>query len=73
MNILYVILPVALLLSAGSIAAFIWTVSQGQLDDVDSPPRRILFEGDAPLRTLAVATSPAAPVPPQTGSGPVRS
>ena len=60
MNVLYVILPVALLLSGGAIAAFIWTVSGGQLDDVDSPPRRILFEGDAPRPPLPPVTEPAA-------------
>lgn len=58
MNVLYVILPVALLLSGGAIAAFIWTVSGGQLDDVDSPPRRILFENDAPRPPVPV-TKPA--------------
>lgn len=64
MNVLYVILPLALLLSGGALAAFIWTVSGGQLDDVDSPPRRILFEGDAPRPPLAAATKSAEPTLP---------
>lgn len=44
MMILYLILPLALVLSGGAVAAFAWTVRSGQLDDVDTPPRRILFD-----------------------------
>jgi cbb3-type cytochrome oxidase maturation protein len=41
---LYIVLPLALLIAGGAVAAFIWTVRSGQLDDVDTPPRRILFD-----------------------------
>jgi cbb3-type cytochrome oxidase maturation protein len=44
MIVLYLILPLALACAAGAVAAFIWTVRSGQLDDVDTPPRRILFD-----------------------------
>jgi cbb3-type cytochrome oxidase maturation protein len=51
MNALYVVLPLALVIASGAVAAFIWTVRSGQLDDVDTPPRRILFDDDAqPVR-----------------------
>lgn len=46
MTVLYVILPLALLSAAGAVAAFVWTVRSGQLDDFDTPPRRILFDDD---------------------------
>ncbi len=46
MTVLYVILPLALLSAAGAVAAFAWTVRSGQLDDFDTPPRRILFDDD---------------------------
>jgi len=46
MNILYLILPLALIVSGAAVAAFIWTVRSGQLDDVDTPPRRILFDDE---------------------------
>lgn len=46
---LYIVLPLALLIAGGAVAAFIWTVRSGQLDDVDTPPRRILFDDDAPF------------------------
>ena len=49
MTILYLILPLALLLAAGAVAAFAWTVRSGQLDDVDTPPRRILFDDEPAL------------------------
>ena len=42
MNILYVMIPVSILLSASFVAGFIWTVSSGQLDDVNTPAHRIL-------------------------------
>jgi cbb3-type cytochrome oxidase maturation protein len=42
MSVLYLILPLALLIAAGAVAAFTWSVRDGQLDDLDTPPRRIL-------------------------------
>ena len=48
MSALYVVLPLALLVALGAVFAFIWTVRSGQLDDVDTPPRRILFDDDPP-------------------------
>ena len=44
MIVLYLILPLALLIAGAAVAAFAWTVHSGQLDDVDTPPRRILFD-----------------------------
>jgi cbb3-type cytochrome oxidase maturation protein len=46
MSVLYLILPLALLLAAAAVGAFVWTVRSGQLDDVDTPPRRILFDDE---------------------------
>jgi cbb3-type cytochrome oxidase maturation protein len=46
MTALYVVLPLALLVATGAVIAFVWTVRSGQLDDVDTPPRRILFDDD---------------------------
>jgi cbb3-type cytochrome oxidase maturation protein len=46
MTALYIVLPLALLVATGAVCAFIWTVRSGQLDDVDTPPRRILFDDD---------------------------
>jgi cbb3-type cytochrome oxidase maturation protein len=47
MSTLYIVLPLALLVVSAAVAAFIWVVRSGQLDDVDTPPRRILFDDDA--------------------------
>jgi cbb3-type cytochrome oxidase maturation protein len=46
MTILYLVLPLALVFAAAAVAAFAWAVRSGQLDDVDTPPRRILFEDE---------------------------
>jgi cbb3-type cytochrome oxidase maturation protein len=43
---LYILVPLALLVAGGAVGAFVWTVRSGQLDDVDTPPRRILFDED---------------------------
>ena len=45
---LYIVLPLALFIAGGAVAAFVWTVRSGQLDDVDTPPRRILFDDEPP-------------------------
>jgi cbb3-type cytochrome oxidase maturation protein len=46
MTILYLILPLALVFAGTAVAAFAWTVRSGQLDDVETPPRRILFDDE---------------------------
>ena len=72
MMMLYVILPLALAFAGLAVAAFAWTVRSGQLDDVDTPPRRILFEDDRADRARAVAGTAtlAQTAPPQTaGAG----
>jgi len=51
MTILYLILPLALCFAGAAVLAFAWTVRSGQLDDVDTPPRRILFD-DEPVRAV---------------------
>lgn len=47
---LYIVLPLAILIAGTAVAAFIWSVRSGQLDDVDSPPLRVLFD-DSPSRS----------------------
>jgi cbb3-type cytochrome oxidase maturation protein len=44
MTALYVVLPLALLIASAAVLAFAWVVRSGQLDDVDTPARRILFD-----------------------------
>ena len=44
MTVMFLILALALLGAAGAVAGFAWSVRSGQLDDLDTPPRRILFD-----------------------------
>lgn len=64
MIVLYLILPLALLFAGAAVAAFAWTVRSGQLDDVDTPPRRILFDDEraaiVPVPAARVSRSPTA-------------
>lgn len=46
MNILYVLIPLALLILGVAVWAFFWAVSSGQFDDLDSPSMRILLDDD---------------------------
>ncbi|MEO8840403.1 MAG: cbb3-type cytochrome oxidase assembly protein CcoS [Kofleriaceae bacterium] len=57
MIVLYIVLPLALLVAGGALAAFIWTVRSGQLDDVDTPARRILFDDDQPPPSITTRSS----------------
>ena len=46
MAALYFILPLALIVAAGAVFAFAWSVRTGQLDDLETPPRRMLLDDD---------------------------
>jgi cbb3-type cytochrome oxidase maturation protein len=41
MNILFLLLPIALLLGICFLAAFIWAAKSGQYDDLETPAHRI--------------------------------
>lgn len=42
MSVIYVLLPVALVFGGVWVAAFVWSVRDGQLDEIDGPPQRML-------------------------------
>lgn len=46
MSVLYVMIPVAFVLAGSAVAAFLWSVRQGQFDDVDTPPLRMLADDE---------------------------
>jgi cbb3-type cytochrome oxidase maturation protein len=48
MDIIFVLIPLALLLLVIAVAAFFWAVRHEQFDDLDSPAMRILFDDDEP-------------------------
>ena len=46
MNIFFLLIGVSLFAALIFLAAFIWAVRDGQFDDNETPPRRILFDDD---------------------------
>lgn len=49
MSVIYLVLPLALVLGAGFLIAFLWATRQGQFDDLETPAIRLALEDDAPL------------------------
>lgn len=46
MSILFIIIPLAFVLAAGAVAAFMYAVRQGQFDDLDTPAHRVIVEDE---------------------------
>ncbi len=51
MEVIWMLLPIAILVAAGFLAAYFWAVRSGQFDDTVTPAHRILIE-DEPETTL---------------------
>jgi cbb3-type cytochrome oxidase maturation protein len=47
MNVVLILLPIALLLGACGLLAFLWALRSGQFDDPDGDAARILFDDPA--------------------------
>ncbi|MEP3482099.1 MAG: cbb3-type cytochrome oxidase assembly protein CcoS [Fuerstiella sp.] len=58
MSVLYLALPLALILAAVAVTAFVWSVNDGQLDDLDTPAVRLLNDDQDGLKQNQ--TSPTA-------------
>ncbi len=48
MDILYLLIPLAVLIMIVAAAAFIWAVKSGQYEDLEGPAHRILMDDDDP-------------------------
>jgi cbb3-type cytochrome oxidase maturation protein len=47
-DVIFVLLPLALLIAAIAVGLFIWAARTGQFDDLDTPAVRMLFDDEEP-------------------------
>ncbi len=48
MSVIFILMPLALLIAAAAVWAFIWATRDGQMDDLDTPAVRALLDDDEP-------------------------
>ncbi len=49
MNVIFLLLPLALILALIFVLLFLWANKGGQFDDLNSPAKRILLDSEKPL------------------------
>lgn len=47
MEMLFILLPIVLILAGVGVVTFLWALRSGQMDDLETPAVRILFEEDS--------------------------
>lgn len=50
MEVIFVLLPLAIMLGVAFLVFFIWAAKNGQYDDLDTPSVRMLFDDDNDLK-----------------------
>ena len=66
MSVIYIVLPVALVVVAIAVAAYVWAAKRGQFDDMTTPAMRMLND-DAPA--AAKPDPPTTPDPREPTAG----
>jgi cbb3-type cytochrome oxidase maturation protein len=46
MSVIFIVLPLALLVVAAGVAAYVWAARSGQFDDTTTPPMRVVTDDD---------------------------
>jgi cbb3-type cytochrome oxidase maturation protein len=64
MSVLFVVVPLAILIVAAAVVAYVWSVRGGQFDDLDTPAVRMLHDDEGAGKRKA---EPAAPPDAQGG------
>lgn len=67
MSVLFIAVPVALLFAGSAVIAFLWAAKSGQLDDLETPPLRMLHDDSEGRDGRALETEPAQ-ARPETGA-----
>lgn len=49
MEVLYLLIPIAILLVLIIVVVFLWAIRSGQFDDLEGPAHQILMDDDDPL------------------------
>jgi cbb3-type cytochrome oxidase maturation protein len=57
-NVLFFAIPIALFISLIAVITFVYLVKSGQFDDLETPPRRILFDDVEGSHSQAIARHP---------------
>ena len=52
MSDFFYLIPISIVLGAAGLAIFLWTLRDGQYDDLEGAAQRILYEEDEPRRDL---------------------
>ncbi len=55
MDVIYILVMLGVLLVAAAVGAFVWSVRRGDMDDLETPALRVLFDDDADARPRAPA------------------
>ena len=69
MELIFVLLPFALLFAGIALALFVWAARSGQFDDLDSPAVRILFDDDTPPPARSAGRADGVAPHPARGAG----
>ncbi len=59
MSVLFIVVPLALIVVAAAVAAYVWSARGGQFDDLDTPALRMLHDDEAPASRVAPPTKGA--------------
>jgi len=62
-SVVYIALPVAILLAIAGVIAFVWATKSGQMDDLETPGQRVLFDDDPVSKPRDSAEGPEPPSP----------
>ena len=58
MTVLFLVLPLALVIVAVAVLAFVWAAERGQFDDLDTPAVRLLHDDEPVVPPHAVHRDP---------------
>ena len=46
MSVIFIVLPLAIVIVAAAVVAFVWSARSGQFDDLDTPAVRMLHDDE---------------------------
>ena len=60
MSVIYLLVPLALVLVGAAVWAFVWAVRRGEMDDLETPAVRMVFD-EEPVEGRGGAEGPGSP------------